>query len=537
MSVDVATENQCPESRSTQERISTNTWLWALLLAIGAGFILVGGGRQDLGYADARLGLAAREGFGPLGQAFGSWEPTLWPGKLGLSTIWAWGEGRRVTSASVRWPDAIAGLIAGVVLAGRARRVFGARAAVFMMLAWCGTLGLMDRTSTTGLDMISGLALVIAIDRLLSRGSDWVAGFFTALAFLAGGWPPVALVGLLTIVLGRRETNLRLPLLIPPALAAIAWSVWSLQVMSVEVWTAAFTLPLTRGSAWTLPLMVLVLGLPWSPLAGLVASRSVREGWTNPERAFVKGWLQTTGVCILSGTAIPGLGTAAGLPALAGLAFASAAVMDRLWSRDLGRGATKAALAVITPLVLVWLALVVPGGIYIASAVSYYRPPLFVLVGLSLPIVILWYLSLEKFEPRRALIALGLVALSLKIAHMGCYAPEWNYRFSQGPWGRAVGQWVPPRWPVYVTTDWSPALAFAIDRPVRRLASAKLLTFQKGQPVHHVLLHDEEFKHWPDDAPPLVEVASFTDERGGTRVLARTEGEQPWRIARQQAQR
>ncbi len=35
---------------------------------------------------------------------------------------------------------------------------------------------------------------------------------------------------------------------------------------------------------------------------------------------------------------------------------------------------------------------------------------------------------------------------------------------------------------------WCPDLAFSIGRPVRQLASPKLLTFLKDRPAHHVLL-------------------------------------------------
>ena len=173
--------------------------------------MLIGGGKLDLGPIESRLGLAAGEPFGPFGQVFGGWEPSLWPAQVAPSSLWAWGEGGTPTSASVRWPAAIAGLLAGLVLA---RRVHGAcsgsRTAILTMLCWFGSLALIDRSAGAGLDLIAGLATVAALDRILGRGSDWVAGLWAALAFLAAGWPPLALIALATVVIGRRGTGLTL---------------------------------------------------------------------------------------------------------------------------------------------------------------------------------------------------------------------------------------------------------------------------------------------------------------------------------------
>jgi hypothetical protein len=127
----------------------------------------------------------------------------------------------------------------------------------------------------------------------------------------------------------------------------------------------------------------------------------------------------------------------------------------------------------------------------------------------------------------------ALVAVCLKVAHWGYYVPEWNYRRSQGPWGRAIGQWVPAQWPIYTTHAWPADLAFATGRPVRQLVDPKLLAYQPGKNAKFVLLLQSEFTHWPEGAPRIFEVASFQDERGDVRVLARTEGPASWRLARQ----
>ena len=104
--------------------------------------------------------------------------------------------------------------------------------------------------------MIGGLATVAALDRLLGRGSDLVAGAWAGLAFLAAGWPPVVLIVLATVVIGRPEAFPSLRLLLLPMTVAAAWSAWALSVAPAEAWGAALSLPLTQKSAWWLALGV-----------------------------------------------------------------------------------------------------------------------------------------------------------------------------------------------------------------------------------------------------------------------------------------
>lgn len=522
-----------PEPEAWQ-RWTTQAWAWAAVLLTGALFVLIGGGNLDLGPIEARLGLAAAEGFGPLGRVFGGWEPGTWPAQLAASAVWAWGEGGIPTSASVRWPAAIAGLAAGLILARRMMSVLGLRAGLIVGVCWFGSVALIDRSAGAGLDMIAGLATIGALDRIIGRRSDWVAGLWAALAFLTAGWPPVTLVVMATIVIGRRESGLTAGLLVPPLAAAAAWSAWALSTMQAEPWAAALALPMTQKSAWAMAAGVFAMGLPWSPLAALAASRSVRQGWTEAGRALVVGWLQVAGACLLVGTVVPGLAAAARVPALAGLAIVAAACSDRLCtgSGSVSTTARRWFLALALLVVAAWTALSLIGGVYLASAVSYYRTLAIVLIVLLMPIGTLMVRALVQGDPRRALLALVLVAAGLKLGHWGYYVPEWNYRRSQGPWGRAIGQWIPPHWPVFTTHAWSPDLAFAIERPVRQLAHPKLLRLQPAGPPSHLLLLESEFTHWPADAPPLVRVATFQDEFGGTRVLARTAGEFSWKVAR-----
>ncbi len=93
--------------------------------------------------------------------------------------------------------------------------------------------------------------------------------------------------------------------------------------------------------------------------------------------------------------------------------------------------------------------------------------------------------------------------------------------------GCAVGQWVPPRWPIYVAHAWRPDFAFATEHPVRQLISPQHLAYQPGE-AKYALLLDTEFANWPANAAPLAKVATFLDEYGQTRVLARTPGPLPW---------
>jgi hypothetical protein len=501
-----------------------------IMIALAAWFVLVGGGNLDPGDIESRLGIAAWERTGPLGQVYGGWDPSLWPAPVVLSQLWAVAEGGTPTSASVRWPAAIAGVLAGFFLTRRMYRTTGARASVLLGLCWFGSIALIDRSAGAGVDLIMGFATIAALDRILNRGSGLVAGVWASLAFLAGGWPPLALIVLATIVIGRREARLTLRLLGPPVATALAWSAWALSQMQAEAWAAALTLPLTQKPAWFLAAGVFSLGLPWTPLAALAASRSVRAGWPPPQRSLVLGWLQVAVACLVAGSLVPGLAAAARMPALAGLAMVAAACADRMWAGPLTTAIRRCFVGMTTVIIVSWIALVNFGGIFLASAVPYYRGVAIVLIGLSLLIGLVCLMSLFRGDARRGLLALAAVAVCLKIAHWGYYVPEWNYRRSQGPWGRAIGQWVVPDWPIYTVHAWPTALAFATEHPFRQLRHPRSLAYQDGPTPRFVLLFASEFEHWPSTAPPLVKVATFEDDRGSTRVLARTAGPFSWKL-------
>lgn len=507
-------------------------WVWdfphrfAVLALTATVFVLLYGGNLDPGPIESRLGLASGESLGPFGQVFGSWDPSIWPGRLAPSLIWAWGEGGWPTSASIRWPSAIAGVILGLVLARHAATILGGRAGVLVGLCWYGSLALMDRSAGAGIDLVTALGTVAVLDRLLGRGSDLVAGTCLAWAFLAGGWPPVVVVLLVTVVLGRPGSSISARLLLPPALAAAGWSLWAWSVAPTEAWAAALTLPLTEGPSWWLAPGVVALALPWSPFAALVAGRSVREGMPTEGRAYVLGWLQAAGACLIVGTVVPGLAGASRIPALAGLAVAAAAGCDRVLAGDGGERARRWYFGVILTMLFASTGLALGAGGYLAAAVSYYRAVCILLIVLTVAATALAVWSASRRHAPGAFFAVVVLAVVLKLAYAGYYVPEWNYRRSQGPWGRAVGQWIPPNWPIYTTHTWRTDLAFATGHPFRQLISAQHLAYQP-EGVRFVLLLDTEFANWPAQAPALRRVASFQDEYGGGRVLARTDGPLP----------
>jgi hypothetical protein len=497
----------------------------ALLVILAAGFVLVGGSRLDLGDSEARLGLAAGERVGPYGQVVGGWDPALWPVQVLTSQAWAWCEGGPPSSGAVRWPAALAAFLFGLILTKRVATVLGARASVFMGLCLFGSIACMDRSESVGIDWLASLAIIGALDRIVSKGSDWVSGLWATLAVLSGGWPPLAMVVLPLVVLGRPNATLSKRLLFPPILAIAAWSAWALYRAPAATWAAALTLPLTQSPAWLLGPMMFVFCLPWSPLAALLGFPSIRAGVSDKGRSHLAAWIQAAGVGLLAGTLVPGLAASARGPILAAMSMSSALVLDRAWAGMISVPARRALLWAALGTILVWGVLVGIAGSYLAAAVSYYRPLAIGLVATALLAVLVAFWAAWKGQTRWLLGAVLSVAVGIKVAYAGFYAPEWNYRFSQGPWGRAVGQWVPPNWPIFTINGWPHDFLFSTERPIRRLASPELLEYRLASHPQFILLADSEFEHWPEGAPQLVKVHEFEDPYGGHRVLARTAGE------------
>jgi hypothetical protein len=381
-----------------------------------------------------------------------------------------------------------------------------------------------DHSGGTGLEFLSGLAIVAAIDHLLARGSDWKAGIWAALAFLCGGWPPVVLIFLAVIVIGRHEASFSARLVAPPIATALCWSAWAMSSASTEAWAAAIVLPFTQQPDWWFALKVVGLGLPFSPLAMIPFSRRLRDGWGAEARPMVVGWLQTAIACMIAGTIVPGLSQSARVPALAGVLVVAAMALEAAWACALSGPARRALLALLCGLLSVWLIALLYGSYLWLLIFPYYRAIGIAAVLMSLPAFVLGWRAVESANPRRGLVALVFLAITLKLVHWGYYVPEWNYRHGQGPWGRAIGQWLLPNWTVYTFHDWPPDLTFAIGRPVIELRSPQHLAYLRTGMAKHVLLLASEFEHWPSDAPALFKVATFHDQFSGKRVLARTAG-------------
>lgn len=498
---------------------------------LALGFVVVGGGGLELGRTEARLGLAIDTGIGPFGQVFGGWEPSVWPLPLALGRAWAVGFGDEPANGPVRWPAALAGVAIGWLLARRVATAIGPRASVIAALCWYGSLALMDRSAGLGLDLVAGLGTIAALDRLVAGRADGKAGAWAALAFLGGGWPPLAVIGLAAVVIGRRASTPGLWFALPVVGAAAVWSAWAWSVAPAGAWAAALMLPMTQKSAWWLAPGVILQGLPWTPFAALGLWPAVRRGWTAEGRTFAVSWLQVAGAAIVAGTIVPGLSTAARPVALAGLALAAASAIDLAWSGADAwpRSARRALAGVALATVAAWVVVSTVGATYLALAVSYYRPLAIAVVCLAAATVAVAAAGIWTGSRRRLLEAVALVAIGLKVAHAGYYVPEWNYRFSQGPWGRAIGQWVPPRRTIYTVHAWEADLAHATRHPVRQLANPKLLDYQRDPEPRFVLLHPAEFAHWPADAKPLVRIQTMQDEFGAPRILARTAGPYSWR--------
>jgi hypothetical protein len=331
-------------------------------------------------------------------------------------------------------------------------------------------------------------------------------------------------IGLAIIVIGRPGSSYSAPLLLPPVATAVLWSVATIGAASAEVWAAALTLPLTQKPAWALGPGLILLGLPWSPFALLALSRSIRGAWPVDARAWVTGWLQVALAGAIAGTLVPGLSQAARAIGLAGLLVGAAACLESAWTRTLSSAARRTFFVLFSGLLALWLIAMTYGCFLWNVTMPYYRALGIVLGAIALAAAFLGWSALASGNPRRGLVTLILLAVGLKLAHWGYYAPEWNYRRSQGPWGRAVGQWIPRKWPMYTFHDWAPDFSFFIGRPVRQLPSPRFLNYLPGSESRYVLLLNSEFDNWPPHAPPISLIARLQDPSGEERILARTAG-------------
>jgi len=526
-------------------------WCGPVLAILGLTFVLVGGADADLTGADAATGLAASSGFGPLGQAYGQWRPDVWPLRAAVARlVYLLGEPGKTDNGAVLWPSAVAGLVAGWLVARRMIAAGRTTLALLFGFAWFGSIALLGHAASSGVDFLAGMATVAALDRLIGRRSDWIAGLWASAAFLAGGWPPLLVLALAIIVLGRRDADFSLKLIVPPVLTAAAWLAWTVQAASAQAAAAALVWPITRGLAWTLPtsfgsfaaaiarpldakpawavpLGLLALGLPLSPFALLLASgdlrRRIKEGAAG---AMELDWLRVGVAAMIGATIVPGLAPAAALPALAGLLVAAAAGLEAAWSGGLSPRGRRAFFGIVLVLTAGWVFVAMYTTFILTIVFTYYRTVGVILAAGSLLVAALIWRSVETWSSRRAVVGMLVLAACLKWLHWGFYVPEWNYRYGQGPWGRAIGQWMLPHWPVYTLHEWPEDLAWAVGRPVRLIHSPQHLAFPETRESKHVLLLESEFENWPPSAPKLVKVASFEAPHpaANRRILARTEG-------------
>ncbi len=511
-------------------------WEHLVLAALAIFFVLVAAIDLDLGPREARLGLAAGERLGPLGQVVGYWAPDLWPAEVLPSYLMAQLDpGGRPSSAAVRWPAALAGILAGWMLARKTARVMGSSTGLLAALCWFGSIALIDRSGALGIDLIVGLATLAALKRLMSGGTGWVAGLWASLAFLSGGLPPLLLIALTVVVMGRYTARFSVRFLVPPLVTVILWSAWTSLTVSPELCASALGLPFTQKPAWYLGLEVLAIALPFGPFALLAAARSTRSGWSPEARTWMIGWFQASAASLIAGSLVPGLGSPARAVLLAGISLGAAAGLDVAWKEALSRAAGRTFFTLFSVVTAAWLCLMICGTYVWTLCLAYYRVLGAGMLLLILAVTGLCWLALATRRARLALATLVLVAVGLKFAHAFYYVPEWNYRHSQGPWARAIAQWVPRRWKLYVLHEWPADLEFFTKRTVRQLHSPHFLEHQGDDLSKFVLLLPSEFENWPSTAPPVTLVAKFTDQYASERILARTAGRYPLPPGRNQA--
>jgi hypothetical protein len=227
---------------------------------------------------------------------------------------------------------------------------------------------------------------------------------------------------------------------------------------------------------------------------------------------------------MLAGTFVPGLSQAARFIALAGWTITTAACLEAAWARVASPAVRRVFLGLFSGVTALWLCVMSYGAYICMMSFSYYRPLGVVMSLLVLVVAYLAWSVLATRNCRRGLVTLFLIAAGIKLVHWGYYVPEWNYRYSQGPWARAIAQWMPRRWTLYTLHDWPADLAFFTKRRVRQLRSPHYLEYEPGPESKYVLLLRSELENWPTSAPPISVVAKFQDQWASERYLARTPG-------------
>lgn len=508
----------------------------AIFMSMVAVFLLWGATRLEVGSQEARLAMAAREPLGPVGQSFGGLDPAIYPGPLAVIKAWSVLEEHGPAQESVRWPAAIFAAVIGAVLTLRSEWISGKTSALAVSFCWMASLAVISRSGEFGLDFFTGLGLVLALNRTITAHGrlDFGIGLLTAAAFLCGGLTPVILVVAASIVLCRNSAGLTLPFLAVVLAAIGGWSAWALNEISAEAWAASIALPVTFRSGSSFPTVALGLCLPMALAVPAALGKKVREDWSESREKYISGWWTVAAMCLFVGSILPQFSRAALLPIVAG----AAVISGHVWATALKARSFSALglagrwLAVVSGLLVSTVVVTgIPMAIYVSMSIPYYRAVSLVWATLLAVTAFVCVKGLARGETRRAFASLVLLGLGLKLAHAAIYVPEWNYRRGQGPWGRAVGQWVPEKWPIYTLHGWPTDFAFATGHNFRQITHPRFLPgidkTPDGRPSF-ILLHPADFEHWPKTAPPVVKVQEFYDQSGRSvrRVLARTGPEQ-----------
>jgi len=508
----------------------------ACFVSIAMTFVLWGAARLDVGHAEARTAMATREPLGPVGQSFGGLDPAVFPGSLVLPKLWAAVADDAAGVESIRWPEAILAILLGGVLAVRTERIAGKSAAIWVAFAWFSSLAVMHRSGDSGIDLTAGFALLLALDRCVTRRGllDWRAAICTSVAFLCAGLPPVILVTAASIAQCRSSAGLSLPYLGIVVVTIGGWSAWALTAISAEAWAAAIALPVTLRSSSNFPAAAIFLCMPAILFVPALLGRKAREGWSPARGEYVSGWWAVAGLCFLAGTVLPQFGKSALLPIVAGCSIG----VGHAWATALARRSEREAgferlwLKIATGVFVTTAFLAIPVLAYVGVTISYYRAVSTVAIVTAIAAVIVYVSGLAARDMRRVAMGAVMACLVAKLVHASIYMPEWNYRLGQGPWGRAVGQWVPEGWPIYTLHGWPADFAFATGHNFRQITHPRFLPDPAKSPggrPSFILLHPADFEHWPKTAPPVTKVFEFYDPAGQrvSKVLARTGPEKP----------
>ena len=190
-------------------------------------FPIFGGGNIEPGPKEGKLGMTAWGKLGPYGEVYGGWEPSLLPGKVLPTKVWSLLVGGAPTDASLRWPLVVAALAAGAVLSIASLRASGKSSAFWTTVCWMTSVGLMELSETLDLDMLVGVWTIAAVSRINAKSADFWAGVLAGMAFLAGGWPPLAVCLIACVVLGKRSSIVSFWYFVPQAAIVGLWSLWA----------------------------------------------------------------------------------------------------------------------------------------------------------------------------------------------------------------------------------------------------------------------------------------------------------------------